>query len=712
MDGLFLYIINMSVTASYAIAFVIVLRLFLKRLPKVFSYVLWFAVLFRLVIPFSFESVLSLIPKDVRIPQDIAYSPNPEISSGISSVDSVVNNLLPAPVDQAASINPMQAWLAVGEIIWITGMVILLFYSIFTTVKLYRNINGAVHTEDNIYILDGLKTPFVFGIINPKIYLPNQLSKNEKIYVLLHEQTHIKRLDHIVKPIFFLVTCIHWFNPLAWIAFCLMGEDLELSCDENVVKQLGNNIKKEYSSSLLFMSTGRKIVSGCPLAFGENNTKSRIKNILKYKKPAVWVLAAAVIAVIIIIAALISNPKTEARLDALRPMIMVNGELYLDTGRSVPAEIDESAIIGEVKSSVSPSEKPSEEGQANFGFTGAKYAHFEDNIVVLIDNEWYVFEKDVTEDVSIHLSKENKSTGMYEKVTVKSGEIEKTFSWKNVTNPTYAPVKYIADVDNDTKDEIIILLTTGYGTGVQVQDIHILNSEDLSEINIEDPLEAINKTVSSSITINGDIVSVEIKWNGNSIEKSYDKSYAGVWLDKVSFGSIINYEIVNDRIVVKVPGQMSPAAFPFIAVVEYDENLIITNIEVMEIVDKTSRDKISAYLEEESKAVFSPYYELLDFIIYNYAEENKDGNIEAVFNYTIVHKNYDRDPDTVEYIKEAKEKGDGSYQQLYNEYLQPKDMNFYLKAVIDENDNITLYHNFSPNGVDWQETEMSDYIIR
>ena len=127
MGGLFLHIINMSVTASYVIAIVIMLRLLLKKLPKVFSYVLWFAVLFRLVIPFSFESVLSLIPKDVRIPQDIAYSPNPEISSGISSVDSVVNNLLPAPADQAASINPMQAWLAVGEIIWITGMVILLF---------------------------------------------------------------------------------------------------------------------------------------------------------------------------------------------------------------------------------------------------------------------------------------------------------------------------------------------------------------------------------------------------------------------------------------------------------------------------------------------------------------------------------------------------------------------------------------------------------
>ena len=533
MDRLFLQIISMSVTATYVIIFVIATRLLLKKFPKIFSYVLWFAVLFRLIIPFSFESVLSLIP-DVHIPQDIAYLPKPEINSGIAVVDSAVNSVLPSTVNPAVSVNPMQVWLAIGVIIWVIGMCLLLIYSVFTSVKLYRNLRYAKHMEDNIYTMDGLKTPFVFGVINPKIYLPANLSENEKPYILLHEQIHIKRYDHIVKAVFFLVTCIHWFNPFVWPAFYLLGEDMELSCDERVVKEMGSTIKKEYSSSLLAMSTGRKIVGGCPISFGENNTKGRIKNVLNYKKPALWFLVVAVIIIIVIIAALITNPKSVLNLNDLRPMLMVNGELYLDTGKQLSVEIDESEIIGEIKSSVYGSEKPVEEGQTNFGLIGAKYAHFENNIAVLINNEWVLFEKEVN----------------------------------------------------------------------------------------------------------------------NAMEANSEET------------NITNYE------------------------------------------------RISAYMEEECRKAFSPYYDLLDFIITDYQEEVVNGNIEAVFIYTLIHKNYDRDPDTVEYIKEAKERGSENYQQMYDEYLQPKEMNFHLKTVTDENGEITLYSNISPVGIQWEETEMTDYIIK
>ena len=533
MDKLFLQIISMSVTATYVIIFVIATRLLLKKFPKIFSYVLWFAVLFRLIIPFSFESVLSLIP-DVHIPQDIAYLPKPEINSGIAVVDSAVNSVLPSTVNPAVSVNPMQVWLAIGVIIWVIGMCLLLIYSVFTSVKLYRNLRYAKHMEDNIYTMDGLKTPFVFGVINPKIYLPANLSENEKPYILLHEQIHIKRYDHIVKAVFFLVTCIHWFNPFVWPAFYLLGEDMELSCDERVVKEMGSTIKKEYSSSLLAMSTGRKIVGGCPISFGENNTKGRIKNVLNYKKPALWFLVVAVIIIIVIIAALITNPKSVLNLNDLRPMLMVNGELYLDTGKQLSVEIDESEIIGEIKSSVYGSEKPVEEGQTNFGLIGAKYAHFENNIAVLINNEWVLFEKEVN----------------------------------------------------------------------------------------------------------------------NAMEANSEET------------NITNYE------------------------------------------------RISAYMEEECRKAFSPYYDLLDFIITDYQEEVVNGNIEAVFIYTLIHKNYDRDPDTVEYIKEAKERGSENYQQMYDEYLQPKEMNFHLKTVTDENGEITLYSNISPVGIQWEETEMTDYIIK
>nr|WP_312578079.1 hypothetical protein [Sedimentibacter sp.] len=439
----------------------------------------------------------------------------------------------------------------------------------------------------------------------------------------------------------------------------------------------------------------------------------------KSQKFALWVLIVIAIAILIVIVVLITNSKSNDETWDLRPMIMVNGELYLDTGKEVPVEIADSAVVGKITSSVDASEKPTEEGQTNFGLEGANYAYFEDNIVVLINNEWVIFEKETEfSEVKVYLNKEN--NGMYEEITIETKDNQKTFQWRNVTNPTYVPIKYIADVNNDNKDEIIIILTTGYGTGVHVQDIHILNLENLTEIFIEDPVEAINSAVTSSIIADGSKVNVEVKWDDQTIEKAYDKSYAGLWFEKVVFGSHVEYEVENNRIVAKVSGAISPAGFAFTAVVLYDENLKVINIEVVdneanigteEETYSISYEKISEYLKEESINVFSPYYELLDFIISDYKEEVVNGNVEAVFNYKVIEKNYDKDPDTVEYIKEAKERDDKNYQQLYDEYLQPKEMNFYFKAIIDENDNITLYNKNAAIETDWQEVKMSDFIL-
>lgn len=311
MDKLFLQIINMSITSSYVIMFVIVIRLLLKRFPKIFSYALWSVVLFRLIFPFSIEGIFSLIPVNVSsVPADIVYTAKPEINSGIAVIDNSVNNILP-PATPISSANPMQIWIFIGEAVWLIGIFTLIVYSIYTTVKLYRNLRNANHIIDNIYETDKFKTPFVFGIVRPKIFLPANLSETEKTYISLHEQTHIKRFDQVIKLISFLVTCIHWFNPLVWIAFFLMSEDMELSCDESVIKKMGNDIKKEYSSSLLFLSTGRRIIGGCPIAFGENNTKGRIKNVLNYKKHKLWVIAVVVIVIIILAVGLLTNPHDD-----------------------------------------------------------------------------------------------------------------------------------------------------------------------------------------------------------------------------------------------------------------------------------------------------------------------------------------------------------------------------------------------------------------
>ena len=309
MDKLFLQVINMSITSCYVILFVILIRLFLKKAPKIFSYSLWSVVLLRLTFPFSFQSIFSVIPINTKsIPEDIMYAQVPQINSGITVIDHVVNNSLPAPV-LVSSVNPMQIWIGIGQTIWIIGLIGLTIYSIVATLRLAKNLKSAIHISDNIYLTNNIKTPFLFGLIKPKIYLPTNLSETEKVYIIKHEQTHIERSDHIIKFVGFLVLSFHWFNPLVWVAFFLMSNDMELSCDEKVIKEMGNGIKKDYSNSLLSLSTGRRIIGGSPIAFGENNTKGRIENILNYKKAGFWITMVSVIILIAVGVGLLGSPK-------------------------------------------------------------------------------------------------------------------------------------------------------------------------------------------------------------------------------------------------------------------------------------------------------------------------------------------------------------------------------------------------------------------
>lgn len=312
MTDVFLTILNMSLTASYVIIFIILVRLPLKKAPKVISYVLWSVAAFRLLCPFSFESILSLVPMNTSpIPQNIMYQQTPQINSGITAVDSYVNRSLPSPI-AGASANPLQTCTRIGAYIWLLGIAVMLIYSVVSVLILKRGLKSARRTEGNIYEADNLKTPFVLGVFRPRIIIPAGLSAEEKSYIIRHEQTHIHRLDHIIKPFAFLVLSIHWFNPLVWIAFVLMSTDMELSCDERVLKEMGGDIKKAYSASLLSLATEKHIINGSPLAFGEGNVRGRIKNVLNYKKPAFGVMAAAVIAVICAGIGLLANPKANA----------------------------------------------------------------------------------------------------------------------------------------------------------------------------------------------------------------------------------------------------------------------------------------------------------------------------------------------------------------------------------------------------------------
>lgn len=322
MDKLFLQVIKMSVTSSYVILFVIVVRLLLKKAPKVVSYVLWLVVLFRLICPFSFESIFSFVPAAVTpagvqtIPPIMIYSQvSPQLQNGgITAANQALQAaggipLSTTAVHNSAGVNPLQTWLIWGETIWLFGIAVLLTYSIFTAIKLSLRLKPAKHIFGNVYEIEEVKIPFVFGAIRPKVYLPTGLSEKEKSYIIKHEHTHIQRFDHLIKPFAFLVLCVHWFNPFVWLAFSLMNKDMELSCDESVIKQLGNGIKKDYSLSLLALATGRRATpGGCPLAFGEGDPKGRIKNVLNYKKPTFWIVIAAIIVVMAISVGLLSNP--------------------------------------------------------------------------------------------------------------------------------------------------------------------------------------------------------------------------------------------------------------------------------------------------------------------------------------------------------------------------------------------------------------------
>ncbi len=309
LERIFLQVINMSFTASVVIAFVLVARIVLQKAPKVFSYMLWSVVLFRLICPFSFESIFSLLPTKANpISQDILYMQIPKTDTGIDVINHSVNAILPAATPQAST-NPLQIWVTIFSHIWLLGVAALLLYSLIALLRLKKELLNATPYENNILISSRIDTAFVMGIFYPKIYLPSNLNAAERSYILLHEQTHVKRLDHIFKLISFLVLCVHWFNPFAWIAFFLSGKDMEMSCDEAVIRRLGDEVKKDYSASLLILATGRRIVSGTPLAFGEGDTKDRIKNVLNYKKPRVWAVLIALTAVIFVVIGLTTSPK-------------------------------------------------------------------------------------------------------------------------------------------------------------------------------------------------------------------------------------------------------------------------------------------------------------------------------------------------------------------------------------------------------------------
>lgn len=316
-------ILNMTLTASLVILCVLLARLLLKKAPKICSYALWAVVLFRLLCPVSFSAQISLLgaldaPAPAAQQHTVEYiSPTivhdayPAVDIPVTTIDNAINETLPQEMEQTVA-DPLEFPVAMATAVWLFGMGSLALYSVISLLFLRRRLVGAMHLRENIYLADHIESPFVMGLVRPKIYLPSSLSQREQDYILLHERHHIRRGDHIWKLLGFAALCIHWFNPLVWLSFVLAGKDMEMSCDEAVLKKMGGEIRADYSASLLSLATGKRIIAGAPLAFGEGSTKDRIKNALKWREAPAWlkILGAVCCGVVVILCA--ANPKEEA----------------------------------------------------------------------------------------------------------------------------------------------------------------------------------------------------------------------------------------------------------------------------------------------------------------------------------------------------------------------------------------------------------------
>lgn len=313
MDDVFLKLVNLSISASWLILAVLVLRVVLKKAPKWVMPLLWGVVALRLVCLFSIESALSLIPSAETIPSEIVTETREPVLYEQATLDIVTNPTLPSAAEVPVGVSRQQAQVDfnIYSVLWLAGMAALLVHALVSAGKLKRKLATAILLRDNIYESEFVDSPFVFGVVKPNIYLPMHMDEGTAAYVIAHERAHLARRDHWWKVLGYLVLALHWFNPLVWVAYILFCRDIELACDEKVVKGLDGAARADYSQALLSCAAPKRAVAACPLAFGEGNIKTRVKSALHYKKPAFWVAAAAVLAVVIMAVCFLTNPKSE-----------------------------------------------------------------------------------------------------------------------------------------------------------------------------------------------------------------------------------------------------------------------------------------------------------------------------------------------------------------------------------------------------------------
>ena len=314
MAAVFLKLLNLSISASWLVLAVLVLRLVSKRSPKWMNVLLWGIVALRLMMPFSIESALSLIPSAETVsPAAVQFAPAPTITSGVSVIDNAVNPSLSEhfAAVPTASVNPLYVWTEIAGWVWLIGLGAMLLYALVSYLRLRRRVSVSLPIQNHIYLCDAISSPFILGVVKPRIYLPSGLDEVQRQNVLAHERAHLARRDHWWKPLGFALLAVYWFNPVLWLAYTLLCRDIELACDERVIRTMDESAVKTYSTVLLACSMPRKAVITCPLAFGEVGVKERVRNALRYKKPAFWVVAASVAVCVVVAVCFLTNPPTD-----------------------------------------------------------------------------------------------------------------------------------------------------------------------------------------------------------------------------------------------------------------------------------------------------------------------------------------------------------------------------------------------------------------
>ena len=314
MADVFIKTLNMGIAASWLILAVVVLRVILKRAPKRFRLLLWAVVGLRLVLPVSIESALSLVPSTQTLPENVMYAAAPELNTGIAALNDAINPAFTAAFapEPAASANPLQVLLPVASVIWLAGAAAMLLWALVSWLRLRRRVADAVLLEGNVFESERVASPFVLGLIRPRIYLPFGLNEGAREQVLTHERAHIARGDHVIKPLGWLILAVYWYNPLVWLAYALFCRDIELACDERVIRRLPVSGRADYSQALLDLSRPHHGVGACPLAFGESAVKCRVKSVLTYKRPAFWLIMLAAVLCIGAAVCFLTDPKAEA----------------------------------------------------------------------------------------------------------------------------------------------------------------------------------------------------------------------------------------------------------------------------------------------------------------------------------------------------------------------------------------------------------------